>query len=344
MAIFKWGKCGTKLSRIFIFLVVLYSMISVFLGPTVPKVTKESNRRNVIIDRCNCTRNLKNSRNIEDDFSTTTCSKHAWARGRGQKVVGFSYYGDSASAHHKAKGYLQGIEDNLKAMPRYYPEWTMRLYYDLPPEDPILDHLCNLACSFPNLDLCYIRDLPGTPIKDAKEVFAMNWRFFPTLDPQVEYFVSRDLDSIFSDREKAAVEAWLDSGKAHHMMRDHPQHSINILGSGWGTWLKNNSVRNQWKEAWLKAKGDVQIMWAARGLTGPDQGFLRRYVWKWAKKDALQHDAYSCKIFPGTVGFPTQRRNESNNFIASVYSQNMYLWEKCPYKCRPKEHKDWEYC
>ena len=220
----------------------------------------------------------------------------------------------------------------------------MRLYYDLPPSDPILTRLCSLACSDPNLDLCYIRELPGTPMKNAKEVFAMNWRFFPTLDSQVDYFVSRDLDSLFSEREKSAVTAWLESGKAHHMMRDHPWHAINILGSAWGTWLKDEKVRTQWRDAWYRAKDDIEVMWAARNLTGPDQGFLRRYVWKWAKKDALQHDAYSCKIFPGTVGFPTQRRNESNNFIASVYSQEMYMMEKCPYKCRPSQHKDWEYC
>ena len=27
--------------------------------------------------------------------------------------------------------------------------------------------------------------LPGTPVTDASKIFAMNWRFFPTLDPQV---------------------------------------------------------------------------------------------------------------------------------------------------------------
>jgi len=300
--------------------------------------------KQVNIDRCNCSRHLPSPAGKTIDFSSTTCSQHSWARGRGQKVVGFSYYGDSHSVQHKSKGYLQGIKDNLKALPKFYPGWVMRLYYDLPPSDPILEQLCSLACSDQNLDLCYIRDLPGTPIKNAKEIFAMNWRFFPTLDPQVEYFVSRDLDSLFSEREIAAVGAWLESGKAHHMMRDHPQHSINILGSGWGTWLKNRKLRIQWREAWVKAKADAQVMWAARNSVGPDQGFLRRYVWPWAKKDALQHDAYSCKTFPGTVGFPTQRRNATNNFIASVYGQNMYLWEKCPYKCRPKDHKDWEFC
>ena len=38
---------------------------------------------------------------------------------------------------------------------------------------------------------------------------------------------------------------------------------------------------------------------------------LIRYVWPWAKRDALQHDSYSCHKFSGNIiGFPTQRKNE----------------------------------
>ena len=35
----------------------------------------------------------------------------------------------------------------------------------------------------------------------AKDIFPMNWRFFPTIDPQVDFFISRDLDSEFNERE-----------------------------------------------------------------------------------------------------------------------------------------------
>ena len=70
-------------------------------------------------------------------------------------------------------------------MPRYYPGWTMRVYFDLEPDDPIMSDLCDLACHSDILDLCHAGDLPGTPMKDARLVFPMNWRFFPTLDPQV---------------------------------------------------------------------------------------------------------------------------------------------------------------
>ena len=61
----------------------------------------------------------------------------------------------------------------------------MRLYFDMQENSFIFEEFCDLSCKDSNLDLCDIRNLPGTPMIDAKEVFPMNWRFFPTLDPQV---------------------------------------------------------------------------------------------------------------------------------------------------------------
>ena len=54
------------------------------------------------------------------------------------------------------------------------------------PEFVHADRLCNLACSEPNLDICNVANLPGSPIKDGSKMYAMNWRFFPTVDPQVK--------------------------------------------------------------------------------------------------------------------------------------------------------------
>ena len=79
----------------------------------------------------------------------------------------------------------------------------MRLYYDINQDDDLMETLCEIACEYDNLDLCYIRwshhcyinqsmeneqtgrELPGTPEMDVSEMFPMNWRFLPTLDPQV---------------------------------------------------------------------------------------------------------------------------------------------------------------
>ena len=104
----------------------------------------------------------------------------------------------------KFTSFFQGIADNLDLMPHHYPGWIIRVYYDLEPDDPELRLLCDLACSNPSLDICHVRNNPASG--DISQIFAMNWRFFPTLDPNVDMFVSRDLDSRINSREKAAIE------------------------------------------------------------------------------------------------------------------------------------------
>ena len=38
-----------------------------------------------------------------------------------------------------------------------------------------------------DIRMLLFRSLPGNPVKDASKVFPMNWRFFPTLDHQVNF-------------------------------------------------------------------------------------------------------------------------------------------------------------
>ena len=111
---------------------------------------------------------------------------------------------NDAIPDQKFTSIIQGIADNLDLVPRHYPGWVIRVYYDLEPEDPELRRLCDLACSNPSLDICHVRNNPASG--DISQIFAMNWRFFPTLDPNVDTFVSRDLDSRINGREMAAME------------------------------------------------------------------------------------------------------------------------------------------
>ena len=154
---------------------------------------KDSNDVEFIMDTCKCKRKLKGGNpNIPSiSYNQTTCGRDAFRRGTHQKIVGFSFYGDIHSDYSKKKGYFQGIIGNLKLMPRFYPGWVMRLYYDLDKKDPVFKDLCDLACSNPNIDICDAKHLPGTPFVDCTKVFAMNWRFFPTLDPQVSFLQKR---------------------------------------------------------------------------------------------------------------------------------------------------------
>ena len=219
----------------------------------------------------------------------------------------------------------------------------MRVYYDLEPGSPLHADLCALACDNPSLDICYVKHLPSSA--DISKVFAMIWRFFPILDPQVDLYVSRDLDSRISKREAAAVAEWMASTHHFHFMRDHPAHSIEVLGSGWGVSLgtNNSTVRSLMTESFKEASTDP-LFWAPRNSYGPDQGFLKRYLWPWGKWSALSHDSYTCKRFPRTSPFPTQRENVENNFVASVAEVKDVMKQECPEACRPKNHKDWKLC
>ncbi len=139
-------------------------------------------------------RELKVRMNEEvTSFNETTCGLDAFKRGGGQKVVGYSFYGDMNSNKSIEKGYFEGIIENLKLMPIHYPGWIMRLYFDLDKSDPVFDEICKLACNNNNLDLCDAANLPGMPMRDARKVFPMNWRFFPTLDPQVSRFETKNM-------------------------------------------------------------------------------------------------------------------------------------------------------
>ena len=54
-------------------------------------------------------------------YNETTCGRDAYRRGVGQKIVGFSFYGDVNSTVSIEKGYFDGIVGNLKLMPKFYP-------------------------------------------------------------------------------------------------------------------------------------------------------------------------------------------------------------------------------
>jgi len=289
----------------------------------------ESWVQSVMLEPCACTRSFSTKPRPNVNYENTTCSKSAYYRGPNQKVIAFTIYGDARSSRHEEQQYYQGIEENLKLMARYYPGWSMRLYYDLDAQGKQMQNICQLACQNPELDLCNASALPGTPMLNAGRVFPLNWRFFPTLDPQVDILLSRDLDSRFSSRETAAVQEWLESGRGFHAMRDHRQHDVPVLGGMWGARLHNATYREPWIKSW-KAIFEDRNSNASRKEKGPDQTLLARHIWSWARGMSVQHDSYLCSRYPGSIGFPTQRTREPGNFVGARSAFNESILDKCP--------------
>ena len=74
------------------------------------------------------------------------------------------------------------------------------------------------------------------------------------------------------------MKQWIESEKSFHMMRDHPEHNIGMLGSAWGVKLTKEEVRLKWEKAWKSGCQDSEgLMWMARNQTGV---YFSRYIFQ----------------------------------------------------------------
>jgi len=130
-------------------------------------------------------------------------------------VISFSLYGDIPR-------YCIGALANLELAPVIYPGWQCRFYVDssVPPSclKDIESHGGELVWGNKNLGPMYGR----------------YWRCFVACDATVGRFIVRDVDSRLNTREKAAVDAWIQSGKTFHLMRDSAYHVKPALAGMWG--------------------------------------------------------------------------------------------------------------
>jgi hypothetical protein len=131
------------------------------------------------------------------------------------RLISFSLWG-------AAPKYLGGAIRNVELAPEIYPGWTCRFY---------------CGSSVPPDVLARLRSFSGVQVvtrTEAGDWRGMFWRFEAAADPDAEAIVFRDADSRLNRRERAAVDAWLASGRAAHVMRDHPEHGVPMLGGMWG--------------------------------------------------------------------------------------------------------------
>jgi hypothetical protein len=109
----------------------------------------------------------------------------------------------------------------------------------------------------------------------------MSWRFLVASVPFVSTYVIRDIDSRLSEREKAAVDEWILSGKKFHVMRDHPAHGVlPISGGMWG------GTREAIPELEELLRGQI-----LKDTYMTDMKFLNGFVWNIAKTSVYQHDS-----------------------------------------------------
>jgi hypothetical protein len=202
-----------------------------------------------------------------------------------KKVISFSLWGNNPK-------YTIGAIKNAELALKIYPDWICRYYIGKTTPIEIIEKLI----SFKNTEIKIMND--------SGNWSGMFWRFYAAVDPEVDVMISRDTDSRLSEREKTAVDNWMDSDKGFHIMRDHPYHRTEILGGMFG--VKKNTINNLYDLLENYNKGDF---WQV------DQNFLREKVYPLVYNNSIVHDPFFEK-----KPFPCNRLNKE--FVGEIYDEN----------------------
>ena len=187
-----------------------------------------------------------------------------------KNIISFSLWGDGSQ-------YLCGALRNAALAADLYPGWTCRFYCDDSVPSPTVRKLQAFGAEIVR------RSEPATFFD------GLLWRFEVAGDPKVARFLIRDCDAVINVRERIAVDAWLESDKYFHTMRDYASHTEVILAGMWG------GVGGV-----LPSIGEIRENF--RSDTAPtrtyDQIVLRNCVWPVVRQSVLAHDS----VYTGSLG------------------------------------------
>jgi hypothetical protein len=200
-----------------------------------------------------------------------------------KRIIAMSLYGNNPR-------YTLGAIENAKLKNTIYPEWVLRFYVGPEVDKAIVKQLNDLGSETQIIETYVTTGQPNT--NSALE--GTIWRFLPISEPNTEYFISRDADSRLNVRERAAVDAWIASGKKAHVMRDHYLHGLAsqngkayMMCGMWG--IKGGVIL------------DIVSLLKKFRFTGQywdDADFLNAYVWPLVKDDILSHGFYGLPFPP----------------------------------------------
>jgi hypothetical protein len=208
-------------------------------------------------------------------WSLPNSTPAAYAAQPGKRdVITFSLWGGEPR-------YLRGALRNLLLAPDLYPGWTLRFHVDATVPEALLGLIRRLGGEL-------VMHPDGQSLREK-----LCWRFQVANDPGVGRFLVRDVDSVFSLREVAAVRDWQDSEDWFHVMRDWWTHTDLILAGMWG------GVAGV-----LPDLSALMAGYRSKAVETPniDQWFLRDRLWRHVKRSCRVHDR--CFQPVGALPFP----------------------------------------
>lgn len=174
------------------------------------------------------------------------------------KVCSYAFFRHDASAYeHPNAGDSQGkffvnfLRVLVRAHHACFSGWELRIHHD--------DRVRSMSY-FKALERMHEAGLLRlVPMGEAKTLCgAMLWRMLPGDEPDVEVVVCRDVDSLPMPHDRRAIEEWLKTGKAAHVMHGSESHSGVMGGTfsfrpaaikpprampSWRAWIAHNEPR-----------------------------------------------------------------------------------------------------
>jgi len=246
-------------------------------------------------------------------------------------VIALSLYGADPR-------YTLAIQSSVNRMPRVFPGWELRVYFDHTVPSFIMQRLyahAELAARGDRPDLAKLELVNVTtttwPVGSPElgRITGAFYRFLVADDPSVDRWISRDCDALLLERDHAAVQEWMASGWTWHTMADFPNHGQMLAGM----WGAVNYARDNGTFPDGSPRPKVTMVQDAFGgrsmqqlieeytlgivlrdgaeakpkMYGVDQFFQFSVIWPVLKEDYLGHDSYFCQSGRNTFSFPLPR-------------------------------------
>lgn len=175
-------------------------------------------------------------------------------------VFSFCLYGPPTAK------YYGGLIENLKLIQTHFPDWKVFLYLG----NDVPAHSIARFLQYPQVVLRHVNQ--------TGPVLMMH-RFLAIDEPGVELMMVRDADSRVHIRDRWAIRQFVESSKKAHAIRDHPYHTIEILGGLWG--IKRGLLNTIGEHV----RPQIERPWNF----GDDQMFLRHVIYPLVKSELLVH-------------------------------------------------------
>lgn len=185
------------------------------------------------------------------------------------KVISFALF--KACEEWEFNYYLRGLYWNARMARLVYPGWKVCVYV----AEDVYAHNYKLLT-----DLGYHFGLSFTVMKAGPLCEMMLWRMLPIWSKECTHFITRDLDSILTQREANFVAQWLFAGHTCCGINDNPAHrGTDLMGglSGFKTDYK------PWGNEWATFIGntDLSVKGSDQAVIGRNYAAAPRLMYHW---------------------------------------------------------------